>query len=217
VRRRGFTLIELLVVIAIISILASILFPVFNAARKSAGSTVCASNLRQLAIAMQMYASDNDDRFAAGCDANDRASGYAQPDPTPTALVWDLLAPYTKSHDLWRCPNDTGYTVRALGIDFRPNAFTKAGSSFVYHTDLAWDSTAGPAGDGDWKPLSTSDLRAPSENYLFAEAAGFWHNSFPDPPRRKSRRYNIVSPDGHVKSYTEDQYRAWAARARSDF
>ena len=58
---RGFTLIELLVVIAIIAILAAILFPVFAQARDAARRANCISDLRQIALAHQMYVQDNDD------------------------------------------------------------------------------------------------------------------------------------------------------------
>jgi len=61
--RRGFTLIELLVVIAIIAILAAILFPVFARAREAGRKTTCASNLRQIGLAILMYVSDYDDSF----------------------------------------------------------------------------------------------------------------------------------------------------------
>jgi len=62
-RRRGFTLIELLVVIAIIGILAAMVFPVFARARESARKAVCLSNIKNIALAYQMYLSDYDDTF----------------------------------------------------------------------------------------------------------------------------------------------------------
>src|SRR5436189_3665924 len=62
-RRPGFTLIELLVVIAIIAILAAILFPVFAQAREKARQASCLSNVKQLGLALAMYAQDNDEMF----------------------------------------------------------------------------------------------------------------------------------------------------------
>jgi prepilin-type N-terminal cleavage/methylation domain-containing protein/prepilin-type processing-associated H-X9-DG protein len=60
---RGFTLIELLVVIAIIAILAAILFPVFSKAREKARATTCASNQRQIAVSIQMWAQDHNSKY----------------------------------------------------------------------------------------------------------------------------------------------------------
>ena len=64
VRRPGFTLIELLVVISIIALLVGILIPSLGAARSVAQRTACSSNLRQLAIANQLYADQSGGIFA---------------------------------------------------------------------------------------------------------------------------------------------------------
>ncbi len=62
-KERGFTLIELLVVIAIIALLAAILFPVFAKAQAKAKQTQCLSNIRNLTLAMIMFAQDNQNKY----------------------------------------------------------------------------------------------------------------------------------------------------------
>lgn len=65
-RRAGFTLIELLVVIAILSLLIAILLPVLNQAKLQANRAACAGNLRQVGMAIHMYAEDFDDTIPYG-------------------------------------------------------------------------------------------------------------------------------------------------------
>jgi prepilin-type N-terminal cleavage/methylation domain-containing protein/prepilin-type processing-associated H-X9-DG protein len=60
---RGFTLVEVLVVMAVMTVLASILFPVFAAARRRSRSASCQANLRQIYMAFELYLQDYDDHY----------------------------------------------------------------------------------------------------------------------------------------------------------
>ena len=98
----GFTLIEILVVIAIIAILGAILFPVFARAREKARQTSCSSNLRQLGLAVEMYASD--------CDETYPMVGYGFGTPDVTTL-FELAYPYMKNREIVRCASDPGGNI----------------------------------------------------------------------------------------------------------
>ena len=109
-RSKGFTLIELLVVIAIINILAGMLLPSLTRAKEQARRTACLNNLRNIGLALAMYAGESD-------------GFYPPEDSSPTEPNdLDLLYPgYLDDAAVFWCSSDV----------VRPTRFTPE-SSFAY-------------------------------------------------------------------------------------
>ncbi len=118
-RRRGFTLIELLVVIAIIGILAAMVFPVFARARESARKAVCLSNVKNIALAIQMYLADNNDTLIPNehrsevidyfmtipGGGEEEYPGWCTYNANPYLRYPVVLDEYVKNRDVWNCPS----------------------------------------------------------------------------------------------------------------
>ncbi|MCC7495407.1 MAG: prepilin-type N-terminal cleavage/methylation domain-containing protein [Fimbriimonadaceae bacterium] len=128
--RRAFTLIELLVVIAIIAILAGILFPVFAKAREKALMVSCISNLKQLALSMNMYTQDWDSRYASSGDTyNPQGSDWVGIDRLVAGGIRverGGLFPYCKNAELFTCPaaEYSGEKYVVGGVEYTRTSYT---------------------------------------------------------------------------------------------
>jgi len=90
--RAAFTLIELLVVITIIAILAALLLPALARAKATAQATACKSNMKQILLASEGYATDNKGTYVADSDVNHWAN--------------TLYFEYGKNTNILVCPTD---------------------------------------------------------------------------------------------------------------
>jgi prepilin-type N-terminal cleavage/methylation domain-containing protein/prepilin-type processing-associated H-X9-DG protein len=118
----GFTLIEILVVIAIIALLAAILFPVFAMVRRKARESSCASNLKQLGLAVLQYTQDYDERYPMSYNG---ADGWSSGTLQPSSTLVGMLEPYVKNGQIWFCADRL-----ALDYGFGWPRFNRSGGSY---------------------------------------------------------------------------------------
>ncbi|HEU4754760.1 MAG TPA: DUF1559 domain-containing protein, partial [Armatimonadota bacterium] len=209
---RGFTLIELLVVIAIIAILAAILFPVFARAREAARQTACASNLRQLGTALNMYAQD----YEGGYPLH-----YTLPPSFASGGYWfgavnagvvdknqGLLYPYLRNHQIQLCPSFSGLfayqgATGGYGYNWIYLASNAAAGRFgdytVYEAQITRPSDCIAFGDtANYRTFPTPGVYETFSIAPPSSSLGF--GDFPNAHFRHNGSCNAVFVDGHVKA-----------------
>jgi prepilin-type N-terminal cleavage/methylation domain-containing protein len=132
---RGLTLIELLVVTGIIGALAAMIFPTFAKARERGRQATCISQLRQLGLAMLMYAADN--------------GGIA---PRLSAV----LPTYCPNAAVFVCPSDRASGQHASSPHMEGADYLSSGVSYTYLPnwpyawELGWWRRPPRHGEGRW-------------------------------------------------------------------
>jgi len=142
----GFTLIELLVVIAVIAVIAAILFPVFAKVREKARQTSCASNLKQLGLAIAQYTQDYDESYPL--------AAYG-------GVTWrGLTFPYAKSVALYSCPSNP----------YSAGATNTAGDDGQFHVSYGANETLLATPSSPHRSVSVAAVDSPAQMFLIGES-----------------------------------------------
>ncbi|MHB1001871.1 MAG: type II secretion system protein [Armatimonadota bacterium] len=136
----GFTLIELLVVIGIIAILAAISSAVYMHAKEKGRQTQCLSNIRQLAQATIMYASENEGLLPPF--VNNKPPQSDIPDMNPgtgiqnNKALYNALNSYINNKSIWFCQTD-----QYAGKDIDKYMINHKYSSYFFNFSKSWTLT----------------------------------------------------------------------------
>jgi prepilin-type N-terminal cleavage/methylation domain-containing protein len=151
---RAFTLIELLVVIAIIAILVAMLLPVLSKAKNQASKATDLNNLKQIMVALHLYAADDSDVLAS---ANWDAGGgslpgwlYTPGGATNFDLTTGQLWPALRSAKIYVCPSDNLQMAHWSDIDQQAEQRSQQISSYAMNGGVigysyAYEHTYPPA------------------------------------------------------------------------
>jgi prepilin-type processing-associated H-X9-DG protein len=207
--KNGLTLAEVMVLLVVAVAIAAILSPVFGTAREDAALAQCQDNCRKLAMAMQMYASDNDNTmppYYRKC----ALEGHRE----KCVTRWcEFIFPYVKDKQTYLCPVDVDQRIDIPHVPER----TACGSygvnqngarveGFAYSRDFL---KFGPVFYEN-RPVKVAWIQDPAGTYLLGDdgpSANYQHwldvQQFIDGVKAATEVHNggvnVAFCDGHVK------------------
>jgi prepilin-type processing-associated H-X9-DG protein/prepilin-type N-terminal cleavage/methylation domain-containing protein len=216
-RKRAFTVVELLVVISVVSVLMAILMPALASARQRGKAVACLSNLRQMAIASQVYINNNDGFYPVAYSYKSTYPLYISYAWDFTTIQnWDTLEEKVIPGLLWegetiekiqQCPSFKGYHWWIAD----PYTGYNYNTSFIGHGQ--YEKCEAPVravtvrkpdqcalfGDGQWSDGANKFMRSPwtsdCDDFSFRAAGtqGYRHYG----------RTNVAYCDGHAATVKE--------------
>ena len=208
--RSAFTLIELLVVIAIIALLAAILFPVFARVREKARATSCLSNMKQIGLGVQQYIQDYDSTFPIFYAYNSNPSAGS----VGHKGIELELQPYTKSLQIFKCPDDAGGPFVATDGDCASNPARQDSYAACYGSSYRFTSSDYTVIPGEssqnndttqfkaLRVVTDSMFQKPAETRIMRDEMLPWFGPDQDPGGAK---YQYYSPDPAYNYYRQWQ------------
>ena len=197
---RGFTLIELLVVVSIIALLVSILLPALGGAREQTRTVMCANNLRQLALAAELYAGNNDGFWPPCTNASGNNAYYDVSDFLEYVAV-DEVRHERALETVMTCPK-----LRAL--HYKTAGWTSEGVISDYAVNWGLGSRGLPAGK----------IRTPSEKVFMADCPGaHWFSARTNPPNWSNWDQKTMIIDPHGQRGSSDPVHYWLIGQLSNY
>ncbi|MDX1953001.1 MAG: prepilin-type N-terminal cleavage/methylation domain-containing protein [Verrucomicrobiota bacterium] len=184
-RASGFTLVELLVVIAIIAILISLILPALGQAKAKSRQTVCMQNLRQVNLAIRLYAEDYEEAWPVLPDPNPFPNGVGAYYKELVKGYLGYSGPVSPEEKAFICPMDKSFRA-------------EAGHAFTSYTFNGYEVDAYSLPRITGKKVSA--IRKPALAVVVGERTAFfggsWHPFKPDRHRDAKNLLGFV--DGHV-------------------